>query len=102
MTSRLFVYENRESIVIREDKRNSFYYIYIYIVKQILLKTMEHCLLFLILFFQVLLFFLCSDLGGKEIVSYLQPKCFRPYLWLSSGVVWFSVDSLSFYCFNYL
>ena len=48
--------------------------------KQILLKTMEHCLLFLILFFQVsLLFFLCQDLDGKGIVPYLLPKHFWRY-----------------------
>ena len=35
--------------------------------KQVLLKTMEHFLLFLILLFKIsLLFFFCWDLGGKE------------------------------------
>ena len=50
--------------------------------KQVLLKTMEHCLLFLIL-----LFFYCRDLDGKGIVLYLLPKRFWPYFWSSSGVV---------------
>ena len=71
--------------------------------KQVLLKTMERSLLFLILFFQVsLIFFLCWDLDGKRIVSYLLPKRFQPYFWSSSGVVQFWADSLSFYYFNNL
>ena len=35
---------------------------------------MEHCLSFLIIIFQVLLFFLCRDPGRQEIVTYLLPK----------------------------
>ena len=49
-----------------------YIYIYIYILmsaylgsqlllRQVLLKTMKHCLLFLIQIFQILLFFLCRD-----------------------------------------
>ena len=56
--------------------------------KQVLLKTMEHYLLFLTLFFQdSFLFFLCQDQDGNGIVPYLLPKRFRPYFWSSSGVV---------------
>ena len=36
------------------------------------------CLSFLFVIFQVLLFFLCWDPGGKEIVPYILPKHFRP------------------------
>ena len=54
------------------------------LLKQVLLKTIEHCLL--IIFssnFQVsLLFFLRRDLGGKRIV----PKRFWLYFWSSSEV----------------
>ena len=47
---------------------------------QVLLRTMEHCLLFSIVIFQVfLLFFLCRDQGCKKIVLDLLPKRFRPY-----------------------
>ena len=61
--------------------------------KQVLLKTMEHCLLFLILFFQdSLLFFSCWDLDGKGIVPYLLHKHFQPYFWSSSGAGEFWVD----------
>ena len=31
--------------------------------------------------------FLCQAPGGKGVVLYLLPKHFRPYFWLSSGVV---------------
>ena len=56
--------------------------------KQVLLKTMERCLLFLIVIFQIFfLFFLYRDPGGKGIVPYLLSKRFRPYFWSSSGVV---------------
>ena len=73
------------------------------LLMQVLLKTMEHRLLFLIVIFQdFLLFFLCGDPGGKEIVPYLLPKRFRPYFWSSSGVVKFWVESLNFYSFHYL
>ena len=37
-----------------------------FLFKQVLLKTMEHCLLFLIFFPDTLLFFLCWDLDNKE------------------------------------
>ena len=37
---------------------------------------MEHGLLFLIVIFLVLLFFLCRDPSGNEIVLYLLPKRF--------------------------
>ena len=47
---------------------NIYIYIYIYILKHVLLKTMERRLLFLIVIFQVLLFFLCRDPSGKGIV----------------------------------
>ena len=49
------------------------------LLRQVLLKIMEHCLLFLNVMFQVFLFFLCWDPGGKEIVPYLMPKHFWPY-----------------------
>ena len=43
--------------------------------KHVLLKTMERCLLFLILFFQdSLLFFWCRDQDRKGIVPYLLHK----------------------------
>ena len=41
---------------------------------QLLSKTMEHFLLFLIVNFQV-----SRDPGGKKIVQKLLPKCFRLY-----------------------
>ena len=63
-----------------------YIYIYIYILGQVFLKTMEHCLLYLISIFQVFLFFLCRDPGGKEIDPYLLSKRFRPYFWSSSKV----------------
>ena len=53
---------------------------------------MKHCLLFLIVIFQdFLLFFLCHDPGGKEIVPDILPKRFRPYFWSSTGVVYFEL-----------
>ena len=75
-----------------------YIYIYIYILKsvylgckllrRVLFKTMEHYLSFLNVIFQVsLLFFLCRDVDGKGIFLYLLPKRFRPYFWLSSGIV---------------
>ena len=55
--------------------------------KQALLMTIEYYLLFLIIFFQEsLLFFLCWELDGKGIVSYLLHLCLRRYFWLPSGV----------------
>ena len=58
-----------------------FFFIYIYIFKQVLLKMMEHCLLFLIVIFKVSLsFFLCRDPGGEGIVPNLLPKRFQPYI----------------------
>ena len=70
---------------------NSLYLGSMLLFRQILLKTMEHGLFFLIVIFQVLLFFLCRDPGGKEIVPYLLPKSFRPYTttveYLQYGVV---------------
>ena len=42
---------------------------------EVLLETMEQCLLFLIVIFQVfLLFFLSQDPSGKGIVPYILPK----------------------------
>ena len=44
---------------------------------QVLLKTMEHSLLFLIVIFQVfVLFSLGRDPGGKRIVPYFMPSAF--------------------------
>ena len=55
------------------------------LLRQVLFTSMEHCLLFLIVIFQVfLLFFLRRCPGGKEIVPYLLPKRFRPFFWSSS------------------
>ena len=43
-------------------------------------RQKKHCLLFLIVIFQVfLLFFLRQEPGGKGIVLYLLLKCFQPY-----------------------
>ena len=80
-----------------------FIYIYIYtwiyllkseylgsklLLRQVLLKMMEHCFLFLIVIFHIsFLFFLCWDPGGKGIVPYLLPDCFQSYFWSSSGIV---------------
>ena len=62
--------------------------VYMCVFKQIFLKMKEHCLLFLILFFQdSLLYFYCRNLDNKEIVPYLLPKRFRPNFWSSSGIV---------------
>ena len=48
------------------------------LLRQIIFKMMEDCLLFLIVIFQVLLlFFLYQDPVRKEIVLYLLPKHFR-------------------------
>ena len=66
---------------------------------------MEHCLLFLILFFQVsLLFFLCQDLDGKGIIPYLLHKCFnKNYLnnnWLPKYTffkIYITITSLKLY-----
>ena len=56
-------------------------------LSQVLLKTMEHSLLLLIVIFQVLLFFLCQDPGGKGFVPYILPKRFRPDFGSLLGVV---------------
>ena len=59
-----------------QDQTDIYIYIYLYIFKQVSLKTMEHCSLFLISFFQVsLLLFLCRNLDGK----YFLPKSFQRY-----------------------
>ena len=53
------------------------------LLRQVLLKTVELCLLFWIVIFQVFwLFFLCRD----PIVLHL-PKRFRPFFWSSSEVM---------------
>ena len=80
------IYEKKKNIYIYISILKSVYLGSKLLFRQVLLKTMEHCLLCLI--FQVFLwFFLGRDPGGKEIVLYLQPKRFRPHFWSSSGVV---------------
>ena len=72
-------------------------YIYIYIFKQDFLKTMEHCLFIIINFiFHILLFFLCRDLNGKQIVLYLLPRRFRSYFRSLSGFVLWESFMLNF------
>ena len=61
----------------KEKNQKPMFYIYIYIFKQVLLKTMEHCLIFLILFFQdSLLFFKCRDMA-KESSHIFNPRAFN-------------------------
>ena len=60
---------------------------------QVLLKTMEHGLLFFIVIFRVfLLYFMCWDPGDEGIVLYLLPKRLRPYfgqkIWDNSFTIW--------------
>ena len=55
---------------------------------QVLLKTIEHCLLFLIIIFQVL----CLDLGGKEILIFSAQVLLTIILVVIRGHVW--VDRL--------
>ena len=52
---------------------------------------MEHFLLLLIMIFQVLLFFLCRHLVGKEIALYLLTKRFRSDFSSSLGDVEFEL-----------
>ena len=86
----IYIYRERERKRVRVRESIYIYiYIYIYILKsaylgckllfkQVLLKTMEPFLSFLIVIFHVLLLLLYQDPGAKEIDPYLLSKRFRP------------------------
>ena len=49
------------------------------VIKASFIKDDRKLIIFLIVIFQVSLFFLCTDLDGKSIIPYLLPKHFRLY-----------------------
>ena len=59
-----------------------------HVIKASFINTMEHCLSFFIVIFQViLLFFLCRDPDDKGIIPFLLSRRFCSYYWSSSGMV---------------